>query len=445
MMWQAKGKRSRDYRAGVLAIASCMLFTLTGCGQMANGENRAIAPTSPPTIAVQAQKPINSKPVNPKPATPKPINPKVLAANTQFGFKLFSEIVRQAPDQNVFVSPTSVAIALAMTYNGAAGSTQLAMAKALAFQGLKLADINQANADLKALLANPESQVQLAIANSLWVKQGVDFKSTFINRNRQFYGAQVTDLDFLNPQSPNQINNWVKENTQGKISQIVDRLSPEDVMVLVNAIYFKGTWTQPFEPSQTSPKPFYLLNGQSKNHPLMAQSGSYKYLETPSFQAVSLPYGQQRRFSLDLFLPKPGSSLAAFHKTLTPESWKTWLAQFRTRPGSVQIPRFKLEYSIQLNQVLSALGMGVAFDQAQANFAELSPMPTHIDRVQHKTFVDVNETGTEAAATTAVGVAATSVPVDPPFSFVVDRPFFCAIRDRQTGTILFMGAIVEPK
>ncbi len=412
---------------------------------MVYSENQAIRPASPPAITVQAQNPVNPRSVNPGSANPRPVNPKLLAANTQFGFKLYAEIVGQTPDQNVFVSPTSVAIALAMTYNGASGSTRQAMAKTLALSGLKLAEVNQANSDLKALLENPESQVKLTIANSLWGKQGMVFKPTFINQNRQFYGAQVTDLDFLNPDASNQINNWVKEKTQGKISQIIDRLSPDDVLVLVNAIYFNGTWTHPFDPSQTSPKPFHLLNGQVKNHPLMTQSGDYKYLETSTFQAVSLPYGQQRRLSLDLFLPKPGSSLAAFHKTLNPENWKTWLSQFRSRPGSVQIPRFKLEYSMQLNQALSALGMGVAFDQAQANFADLSPVSTHIDRVQHKTFVEVNEVGTEAAATTAVGITATSVPVDPPFNFVADRPFFCAIRDRQTGTVLFMGAIVEPK
>lgn len=413
------------YRLSRVAIMSCLLISMMGCGQMANGENQR-NPASSPVVA-------------------KAIDPTVVAADTQFGLKLFGQLVKQTPGQNLFISPSSIAIALTMTYNGASGPTQQAMAKVLGLQGIEIDDVNQANASLRLLLTNPEPQVELTFANSLWTAQGLELQPKFLNRNRQFYEAQVTSLNFRDPRSPAKINAWVKQQTRNKISQVVDTLSPNDVLILVNAIYFKGVWTQAFDPLQTTIEPFYGTNGRFKNHPFMAQSGDYKYFETPDFQAVSLPYGKQGRFSLDIFLPNQKSNLAAFYKTLTAKNWQSWISQFRTRAGSVQIPRFKLEYTTQLKQALSALGMGIAFDPTQATFANLSSVPTHIGQVTHKTFIDVNEAGTEAAGTTAVGIRATSIPVDPPFKFMVDRPFFCVIRDRQTGTLLFMGSIVSPQ
>ncbi len=445
------------YRLGLLTVTSWVLVWVMGCGQVANLENLAIASPTPPLTATPPKPPSvgpndaksnipNHRGRSPQPGpAQKMVNPKLIAANTRFGFKLFAEILKGETGKNVFVSPSSVAMALAMTYNGAGSTTQTAMAKALELQGLSLTALNQANADLKTLLDSPEAKVQLSVANSLWARQGINFQPEFLERNRKFYGAQVTDLDFSDPQAPGLINHWASENTQGKINKIVDQLSPHDILFLVNAIYFKGTWSREFDPADTANKPFQLLDGSTKSQPMMSQSGDYKYYETDNFQAASLPYGKQGRVSLYLFLPKPTSSLAAFQKSLTAENWTTWMDAFRTRTGAVQIPRFKLEYGIELKSALSALGMAIAFDPAKANFSGLSPVPAHIDAVRHKTFVEVNEAGTEAAAVTAVGIRTTSVRMDTPFQLVADRPFFCAIRDNKTGTILFMGSIVEPK
>lgn len=414
----------------VVAIGSLLLLGLMGCLK-ATSVNPAIAspqPMQPQLIAMQK---------------PQSVDPKLVTANTQFGFKLFSELLQDG-NQNVFMSPPSVAIALSMAYNGASGKTQQQMAQTLELQGISLTELNQGNADLKALLENPDRDVQLAIANSLWVRKGVSFKPTFIQHSREFYGAQVTALDFASPSATATINNWVKENTRGKISQIVDSLKPDDVMFLINAIYFKGRWTKAFAKSETVNKPFHLSNDRQKSHPLMAQTGSYKYYENDQFQAVSLPYGNQK-VSLYIFLPKQSSNLASFSKTLTAENWQRWLKQFRTQPGSVQVPRFKLDYEVSLKKALSALGMPIAFDASKATFDNLSTVSTKIDQVKHKTFVEVNEEGTEAAAATSIGIVTTSMPTNEPFQMVVDRPFFCAIRDNQTGTVLFMGAIVDPK
>ena len=373
------------------------------------------------------------------------VDSKLVDANTKFGFKLFQEVLKQDSKRNVFVSPTSIAIALSMTYNGASGETQQAMANALELQGMSLDNINQANNTLKASLENADPAVQMSIANSLWARQGISFNPEFIKQNQQFYGAKVTELDFAKPDSSNIINNWVKENTRGKIDNIVGQLKPDDVLFLINAIYFKGNWTKKFDKSQTTERPFNLSNGSQKQHPMMSQSGKYRYYENETFQAVSLPYGKGR-MSLYVFLPSKTTNLNTFQQQLKSENWQQWMNQFRMRQGSVELPRFKFDYDIKLNNALKALGMETAFSN-QANFSNMTSAAVAINQVKHKTFVEVNEEGTEAAAATSVGMVLTSarMPAEEPFQMVVDRPFFCAIRDNQTGTILFMGSIKEPK
>jgi serine protease inhibitor len=372
------------------------------------------------------------------------VDSRLVEANTKFGFKLFQEVLKQDSNKNVFVSPTSIAIALSMTYNGASGETQQAMAKALELQGMSLPDINQANEALKATLEKADPDVQLAIANSLLAKQGIPFKPEFLQSNQQFYKAKVTELNFSSPDATKTINGWVKENTRGKIDRIINQIQPNDVLFLINAVYFKGNWSKQFDKSQTTERPFYLSNGTQKQHPMMSQSGKYRYYENESLQAVSLPYGKGR-LSFYVFLPKKNTNLKTFEQQLSLENWQQWMNQFQMRSGSIQLPRFKFDYDIQLNNALKALGMETAFSN-QANFSNMTSASVAIDEVKHKTFVEVNEEGTEAAAATSVGMVLTSAPMpQEPFQMVVDRPFFCAIRDNETGTILFMGSIQEPK
>jgi serpin B len=415
---------------GAIVAAGIVLAGLSG-GFMAQKINANSPKPGEPRLTAQSPNP--------------PVNSQFVDANTKFGFKLFSEILKQDSKKNVFVSPTSVAIALSMTYNGADGETQQAMAKALELQGVSLQDINQGNDTLKATLENADPAVQLSIANSLWAKQGIGFKPDFLQRNQQFYGAKVTELDFGKPDAPKIINNWVKENTRGKIDQIVQQIQPDDVLFLINAIYFKGKWTKEFDKSQTTERPFYLSDGTQKQHPMMSQSGRYRYYENENFQAVTLPYGTER-LSLYVFLPRENTSLDAFQQQLAVENWQQWMNQFQLRRGSIQLPRFKFEYDIQLNTALKSLGMEAAFDGSRANFSNMTSASVKIDEVKHKTFVEVNEEGTEAAAATSVRATLTSARMpEEPFQMVVDRPFFCAIRDNQTGTVLFMGSIREPK
>jgi serine protease inhibitor len=375
------------------------------------------------------------------------LDPRLVAANSKFGFKLYSSIARESAGKNVFISPASVAIALAMTYNGAEAETQKAMASTLEFDSMSLDDLNRGFAALRACLTSPDPKVKLEIANSLWAKQGVKFKPAFIERNKEFFGAEVTTLDFGDPGSPAKINSWVKQKTNGKIDQIVDQIDPMNVLYLINAIYFKGAWQDEFKKDSTKDEPFTTAGGDHPNVPMMHQSGSYRYLESDGFQAVSLPYGGGR-VSMYVFLPSEGSDLAKLQKSLTAQNWDQWMSKFGKFPGEIGIPRFKVEFDVTLNDALSSLGMGIAFDPNRANFRGMAELDENISisRVKHKTFCEVNEEGTEAAAVTSVEMRATSaMRPQKPFRMIVDRPFYFAIRDNQSGAILFMGSIIDPR
>jgi serine protease inhibitor len=373
------------------------------------------------------------------------IDNPLVASQNHFAFKLFAELTTQDHGKNIFVSPASVALALAMTYNGARGETRRAMAEALELGDMQLDDLNRANADLVRSLEQIDPQVRLAIANSLWARQGLAFDPAFLERNKACYKAAIENLDFADPRAAATINAWVARNTNGKIEKIVDQVGPDAILFLINAIYFKGDWARQFDQRRTRELPFTLLDGRQKQHPLMSQSGKFDYYAGQGFQAISLPYGAGR-ISMSIFLPEKNSSLDAFQRSLDAKSWDAWTGRFRETEGTIALPRFKLEYEATLNDALKALGMGIAFS-SRADFGGMCPPPPNvcIDEVKHKTFVEVNEEGTEAAAVTSVGMVRASFLPNRTFSMIVDRPFFCAIRDSQTGAILFMGAIVEPK
>jgi serpin B len=370
---------------------------------------------------------------------------QLASANTRFGIKLFSQIVKQDQAKNVFISPASIAIALAMTYNGAAGDTQKAMAQTLELNGMSLADVNTAYAAFRTSLINADPKVQLSIANSLWFRQGANLNDGFLQRNELYYRAQVQGLNFADPSAAGTINSWVSQNTNGKIPKIVDQIPANMMLYLVNAIYFKGDWTRQFDKSKTSDQPFHLLDGSTKPVPLMTQGGKFTYLRNDSFQAVSLPYGDGR-LSMVVFLPAMDSSLQTFEQTLTETNWQTWISQFHNAEGTLKLPRFSMDYELNLNETLKTLGMGTAFDSKVADFSAMSGSERfYVSEVMHKTFLEVNEEGTEAAAATSVGMGTTAMlPGETKFNMVVDRPFFIAIRDTATDAVLFMGAVIQP-
>lgn len=371
---------------------------------------------------------------------------KLVAADNAFGFDLFHQLLKQDKDKNVFYSPLSVAFALAMTYNGATGETKRAMERTLKFEGMSHAQLNEASAALMNTLKSTDPQIEFAIANSLWARAGVKFYEPFLERNRQFFKAEVATLNFADPQSKNMINGWVSRNTNGKIPTIIEQIDAQKVLFLINAIYFKGQWQKKFDKTLTQNEPFHLLGGGQKPVPMMSQSGKYLYQRGDKFQAISLPYGKGGS-SLYLFLPDEDSSLSSFLKGMSYEQWEQWMRGFRNTPGDIKLPRFKLDYDRSLNDALKALGMEIAFAEGRAEFGGISEQQKlFISEVKHKAIVEINEDGTEAAAATSVGISVTSVrPTPQRFNFVADRPFLMVICDQQTGAILFLGAVVEPK
>lgn len=374
------------------------------------------------------------------------IDTNVVTANTQFGFDLFNEIRKIEQDKNIFISPLSISIALAMTLNGASGETEQAMANTLHLQGLDSKAINPGYAGLRQALQVADPKVILTIANSLWARQDVPFKQDFLQRNTQFFGAEVSTLDFTDPNTLTTINQWVNTNTNGKITKILDEINLDMVLFLINAIYFKGTWQTEFDPSRTRDGSFYLATGDEKQIPIMTRTGDYPYYENyeAEFQAISLPYGDGR-MSMYIFLPYPESDLNTFLDSLNTENWESWVSQLREQEVFLSMPKFKLEYEKTLNNSLQSLGMGIAFAPGLADFSQMADLEAlgknlYIGEVLHKAVVEVNEEGTEAAAVTSVGIRATSAPP----AFMANRPFFFAIRDNETKTVLFMGTVVDP-
>jgi len=367
---------------------------------------------------------------------------KLVTANNNFGFQMFGKLTDNNPTKNIFISPTSITMCLGMAYNGAAKKTKDAMAKTLGLDQLTLPQANEANLKLSEQLKSSDPKVVLNIANSLWAHEGINFKKNFLESNKNYYQAEVSTLNFTDKESPERINNWVNDKTNGKIPTIVDKLDPAMLMVLVNAIYFNGKWTTTFDTAKTKNLPFTLLNGKDKDVPMMNQEDYYHYFENENFQAISLPYGKGR-MSMYIFLPKSDFSLADFVSSLNEKSWNDYLAQFKYEEGEITLPRFKFEYEHTLNEALISMGMTNTF--ADADFTNMTDSPALISGVLHKTFVEVNEEGTEAAAVTSVFVATAMANQPEPFSMVVDHPFFCAIVDNTTNTILFMGAVTEPQ
>ncbi len=393
--------------------------------------------------SVLAVKTVHKAPPDPAVVAADPNVRQVASANMDFGFRLLTQLNKATPNSNIFFSPFSISDCLTMVLNGAGGTTQSDMASALGLKDMTLAQINQANGRLLPSLENPDPKVETSVANALWANTGTTFDATFQKQCATFYDARTDTLDFSSPAAADTINGWVKDNTHGKIDKLV---SPADLAgssaVLTNAVYFHGQWTHAFEKSDTENGPFTLAQGGSKTVPLMSRTGNYSYLETPEFQAISLPYGSGR-MSMDVFLPKPGRDLSGVVNGLNEKTWDGWIRERKPTEMTIIMPRFKADYAATLNAPLTALGMGSAFSSG-ADFTPMGLSGSVISQVIHKAIIEVDEEGTVAAAATGVMVTA-SAEMPPKTVMRVDHPFFLAIRDNITGTLLFAGAIRDPK
>ena len=362
---------------------------------------------------------------------------EVIAANNRFAFGLLAQA--NLPDGNLFLSPLSASMALGMTMNGAAGETWSQMRDALGFGSLAEEEINASYESLLGLLVGLDPAVETAIGNSVWTRQGFPVHSDFLDAVRETFDAEVEELDFASPSASERINGWVKAATGDRIEEIVPASIPGAVvMYLINAIYFKGSWALRFDPSDTRAEPFHLDDGSTRTAQLMTLRRDLPYQENSRFQAVDLPYGG-RAFSMTVLLPRRGVSVDDLAASLDAGEWEEIAGSFHETDVRLFLPRFRMAYERTLNDDLAALGMVDAFDQ-RADFTRLSPAGgLWISEVKQKSWVEVNEEGTEAAATTVVSVAESAGSI-----VRADRPFLFFIRERLSGTILFAGKLASP-
>lgn len=414
-------------------ILSFILGLFICAGFMGCSKDRTNNPISPP---------------EPEPRELAVVQKSLVESDNKFGFKLFQEIIKEEPDKNVFISPLSVSMALGMTYNGADGSTQEAMQATLELSDLTRQEINECYQNLIEVLTGLDPKVKFQIANSIWYRQGFPVEDEFISLNKTYFSAEVRGLDFNDPNASDIINGWVDENTNGKIKEIVDKvINPLTVMFLIDAIYFKGIWTYKFDEELTQDDWFTLPDGSEKSCRMMTQERDFQYFENDDFQAIELPYGGDGDFSMTIFLPRLQKDIDSLIAEFNYENWNQWINSFSEQEGTLQLPKFTLEYELTLNDILKALGMTIAFDPFQADFTRMYKEKEvaenlYISEVKHKAFVKVDEEGTEAAAVTSVEMDLTALPSG--FSMRVDRPFVFVIREDHSQTILFIGKIVEP-
>jgi serpin B len=427
-----------------MQLSLCLLLLVSGCGL-------SVPYAQPEDTGDSINPAVSSDPV-PSKYSQEDLDRRIPEAHLKFAFDLYREIQNQTKSTdtsaNDFLSPASIAIALAMTYNGAAGETREAMGETLHFHDIDAEALNHGHEVLIDLLTHNDEELRLSLVNSLWAIAGLNFKDTFMQINKTYYGAEIAELDLQSPDAPEKINEWVRKQTEGKIDKIIDGpINKNAILFLLNAVYFNGSWNRPFNEENTEMRPFYLSDQSKVNLPMMYGQGKYLYLEENGFQAVRIPY-KGNDLGMYLFLPDQDTGLDGFLEQLSVESWNRWLSSFEEASGELRLPRFQIEYEISLKDTLKNLGMEIAFDEKRADFNNMIALPgqhVFLQEVKHKSYIDVQEKGTEAAAVTSVEVNFTSAnPSIKHFQMEVNRPFFFVIYDHRTSTILFMGSVRQP-
>lgn len=416
-----------EKRISLIILAAVLLFSLAGCAEEADSAGMNIP--EPEQEVMDA------------------FDAALANASNEFGFELYRHLV--TAEENIMISSTSIYTALAMTINGAGGETFESMAAVLGIGSADLAKFNQNNLARLYMLQEADPDVVINIANSLWMREGEDFDTNFLDRNQRYYNATARALDFSTEEAVEVINGWVNDRTDGLIKDIVEYpIHPQTILFLINAVYFQGDWTVPFDTELTSNDVFYGPKGVIPDVPFMHRNDEFAYLEKEgAFQAIRLPYGESERLAMVVFLPDEESSILEFTAGLSNEAWNQWKNEFQRYQGHLKMPRFSMEYEKSLNDVLKLMGMAVAFDPTKSDFYGMVTKNEgprlYISEVKHKSFIEVDEKGTEAAAVTSVEIRAESAMMDF-FEMNVNRPFFFLIYDRETNEVLFTGSVVDP-
>jgi serpin B len=368
---------------------------------------------------------------------------EVIQRSNQFGVELFKAVSQDDAGETLLISPLSASAALTMLLNGCDGETQQQISEMIGYSDLTIDEINAAYNSLVQQLLEADEEIQLGLANAVWYRNGFDVKPTFVNAMQNDFDAHIEGLDFASPNALETINGWASDNTNGKIPQVLNEISSDAVMFLMNALYFKGSWTQKFDPEGTIEEAFNYDDGSSANVPFMHGEIPSRIYESDGFKVLELTYGR-KNYSMVLIVPN--DDLNTFNEQFDGETWADITNTLSDQPEmkvDVSMPRFTFEYEKKLNDQLQSLGMVDAFNPVMANLSGISDISLYVSFVKQNTFIDVNEDGTEAAAVTTVGIELTSIE-DPPPTFRIDKPFIFAIRERTTNTLMFIGQVFSP-
>jgi len=368
---------------------------------------------------------------------------EVIQRSNAFGVELFRAVALEDENANLMLSPLSASTALTMLLNGCDGQTYTQIRDMLGFEDLTNEQINEAYQSLVTQLLAADPEVNIALANAVWYRNNFAVYPTYLQNMQAAFDAHIEGLDFALPSALQTMNKWASDNTNGKITQVLTEISPDAVMFLMNALYFKGIWSEQFKVEDTYNAPFTVEIGNVINTPTMHGIIPSKVYFGEEYSALEMYYGR-KNFSMIILLPNDG--LEEFIDNFTAEVWEEASngLSFQSNMGDVNVsmPKFSFEYEKYLNDQLMALGMTDAFDKSLADLSKIADDPLFVSFVKQNTFVDVNEEGTEAAAVTTIGIELTSA--GNPLAFVVDKPFIFAIREQTTNTLLFLGKVVEP-
>jgi serine protease inhibitor len=379
------------------------------------------------------------------PVDPVPINLtseqiSLVKSENTFAFDIFKKVLEnRSESENSIISPLSISCALSMTLNGANGATRDSMLKALRVNSLTPEIINTSYRDLSVSLLNADKRVLISIANSVWSEKNFEVKIPFKNILTDYYDAEAKSFDITDPVAYQEINNWIEAKTNGLIKNMLSGLENNTVMLLVNAIYFKGKWKSQFDKANTSGGTFYKTDGTNIEVPMMKKVSDYKIYSGEGFVLAEFPYGQGN-FVMDVLLPDAQNGINSLIPILNEDSFNGYINQLAEREINLAFPRFKYGFKQQLNDILTDMGMGIAFTE-NADFSNISDMSLLINRVLHQAFIETNEEGTEAAAATIVDVGTTAMPAS---VILIDHPFLYIIRETSTNSVLFMGKVADP-
>lgn len=364
-----------------------------------------------------------------------------VSQDNDFAFELMKQTLANTDESNVFISPLSVSIALGMTWNGAIGETKTEMEKALKMSGMTVNEINEYYKLMQSTLPSIDPKTKLSIANSIWYRDTFKANPDFLKTNIDYFNAEVSPLDFNRPDAVNIINKWCSDNTNGLIEKVLDKITNDQVMFLINAVYFKGIWVKQFKKSDTGEADFTNEQNQKVKVNMMNITETFAYSEDDFAQYLEMPYGNSA-FSMTVILPKSKPAETDFSE-LTTERFNAAIDKMANEKVIVMLPRFKVENKFQLKPMLESMGMLKAFTPS-AEFDGISiEKPLYIGFVQHDTYVEVTEEGTEAAAVTTVGMEVTSLPSHP--YFIANKPFAFVIQEKSSDIILFMGKMGNVK